>query len=218
MWVKRQERMLLEHGQTAQKTHSNPVIPAMKSFKNRRHCEGQREEGKKEKKKGRRRRKEGHKEGQAYTGVNERTFIAIKPDGVQRHLVGEIIWRFEKKGFKLVAMKLVQASEDLLKEHYISHRGQAFYPRLIKYMSSGPVVAMVWQGLEVVKAARTMIGETNPVDAKPGTIRGDFCIDIGMNVIHGSDSVESAQREISLWFEAKELTCWEDTAEHWIYE
>uniref|UniRef100_A0A803TYL9 Nucleoside diphosphate kinase n=1 Tax=Anolis carolinensis TaxID=28377 RepID=A0A803TYL9_ANOCA len=80
----------------------------------------------------------------------------------------------------------------------------------------GPI--LVWQGLEVVKAARTMIGETNPVDAKPGTIRGDFCIDIGMNVIHGSDSVESAQREISLWFEAKELTCWEDTAEHWIYE
>nr|XP_060642342.1 nucleoside diphosphate kinase 3 [Anolis sagrei ordinatus] len=154
----------------------------------------------------------------AYTGVNERTFLAIKPDGVQRHLVGEIIWRFEKKGFKLVAMKLVQASEDLLKEHYISLREHTFYPRLIKYMSSGPVVAMVWQGLEVVKAARTMIGETNPADAKPGTIRGDFCIDIGKNVIHGSDSVESAQREISLWFEPKELTCWEDTAEHWIYE
>ncbi|KAH0631862.1 hypothetical protein JD844_019745 [Phrynosoma platyrhinos] len=154
----------------------------------------------------------------AYTGVNERTFLAIKPDGVQRHLVGEIIWRFEKKGFKLVAMKLMQASEDLLKEHYISLRGLPFYTRLVKYMSSGPVVAMVWQGLEVVNTARTMIGETNPADSKPGTIRGDFCIEVGKNVIHGSDSVESAQREISLWFRTDELTCWEDSTEHWIYE
>ncbi|XP_061455251.1 nucleoside diphosphate kinase 3 isoform X2 [Rhineura floridana] len=154
----------------------------------------------------------------AYTGVNERTFLAIKPDGVQRHLVGEIIRRFEKKGFKLVAMKLMQASEDLLKEHYIALRERPFYSHLVKYMSSGPVVAMVWQGLEVVKMARVMIGETNPADSKPGTIRGDYCIEVGKNVIHGSDSVESAQREISLWFHTDELACWEDSAEHWLYE
>ncbi|XP_053222056.1 nucleoside diphosphate kinase 3 isoform X1 [Podarcis raffonei] len=154
----------------------------------------------------------------AFTGVNERTFLAIKPDGVQRHLVGEIIRRFEKKGFKLVAMKLMQASEDLLKEHYIALRERPFYNRLVKYMSSGPVVAMVWQGLEVVKTARVMIGETNPADSKPGTIRGDFCIEVGKNVIHGSDSVESAQREILLWFRTDELACWEDSADHWIYE
>ncbi|XP_053131981.1 nucleoside diphosphate kinase 3 [Hemicordylus capensis] len=154
----------------------------------------------------------------AYTGVHERTFLAIKPDGVQRHLIGDIIRRFEKKGFKLVAMKLMQASEDLLKEHYVALRERPFYNRLVKYMSSGPVVAMVWQGLEVVKTARTMIGETNPADSKPGTIRGDFCIEVGKNVIHGSDSAESAQREISLWFHTDELTCWEDSTEHWIYD
>ncbi|XP_075755091.1 nucleoside diphosphate kinase 3 isoform X2 [Pelodiscus sinensis] len=114
----------------------------------------------------------------AYTGVNELTFLAIKPDGVQRHLIGEIIRRFEKKGFKLVGMKLMQASEDLLKEHYIALHDRPFYSHLMKYMRSGPVVAMVWQGLDVVKTARAMIGETNPADSRPGTIRGDFCIDI----------------------------------------
>ncbi|KAL8175158.1 UNVERIFIED_CONTAM: Nucleoside diphosphate kinase 3 [Gekko kuhli] len=154
----------------------------------------------------------------AYTGVNERTFLAIKPDGVQRHLVGEIVRRFERKGFKLVALKLMQASEELLKEHYAEHQGRPFYIRLVKYMSSGPVVAMVWQGLDVVKTARMMIGETNPADSRPGTIRGDFCIEVGKNVVHGSDSVESAQREIGLWFRKDEMTCWEDSADHWIYE
>ncbi|XP_070617209.1 nucleoside diphosphate kinase 3 [Erythrolamprus reginae] len=155
----------------------------------------------------------------AFTGVNERTFLAIKPDGVQRHLVGEIIRRFEKKGFKLVAMKLMQASEELLKEHYFSLRERPFFSRLVKFMSSGPIVAMVWQGQEVVKTARMMIGETNPADSKPGTIRGDFCIEVDKNVIHGSDSVETAQREIALWFRSEELFCSsKDSKEHWIYE
>ncbi|XP_010148895.1 PREDICTED: nucleoside diphosphate kinase A-like [Eurypyga helias] len=117
---------------------------------------------------------------------------------------------------KLCAL-CVQASEELLKEHYIALRDRPFYSRLVKYMSSGPVVAMVWQGLDVVKTVRTMIGETNPADARPGTIRGDFCVEVSKNVIHGSDSVESAQQEISLWFRPEELTCWEDTTEHWIY-
>ncbi|XP_027745441.1 nucleoside diphosphate kinase 3 [Empidonax traillii] len=154
----------------------------------------------------------------ALGGINERTFVAIKPDGVQRHLVGEIIRRFERKGLQLVGMKLFQASEELLREHYVALRDRPFYGRLVKYMSSGPVVAMVWQGLDVVRTVRAMIGETNPAESRPGTIRGDFCVEVSKNVIHGSDSVESAQQEISLWFRPEELMCWEDSAQHWIYE
>ncbi|XP_075993116.1 nucleoside diphosphate kinase 3 isoform X2 [Genypterus blacodes] len=153
-----------------------------------------------------------------WTGINERTFIAVKPDGVQRRLVAEIMRRFEKKGFKLVGLKLVQASEDLLRQHYWALRSKPFFTRLISYMSSGPVVAMVWQGLDVVTTSRKMLGETNPADSLPGTIRGDFCVEVGRNVIHGSDSVESAQREISLWFQENELHCWEDNSSPWIYE
>uniref|UniRef100_A0A8C1KQ81 Nucleoside diphosphate kinase n=2 Tax=Cyprinus carpio TaxID=7962 RepID=A0A8C1KQ81_CYPCA len=123
----------------------------------------------------------------------ERTFIAVKPDGVQRGLIGEIVKRFEQKGFRLVAMKFLQASEDLLKQHYIDLKDRPFYPGLVKYMSSGPVAAMVWEGLNVVKTGRVMLGETNPADSKPGTIRGDFCIEVGRNIIHGSDSVDSAR-------------------------
>nr|XP_009007149.3 nucleoside diphosphate kinase 3 isoform X2 [Callithrix jacchus] len=113
----------------------------------------------------------------ACTGAHERTFLAVKPDGVQRRLVGEIVRRFERKGFKLVALKLVQASEELLREHYAELRERPFHGRLVKYMASGPVVAMVWQGLDVVRASRALIGATNPADAQPGTIRGDFCIE-----------------------------------------
>ncbi|XP_017540056.1 nucleoside diphosphate kinase 3 isoform X2 [Pygocentrus nattereri] len=153
----------------------------------------------------------------AWTGVNERTFIAVKPDGVQRRLVGEIIRRFERKGFKLVGMKFLQASEEQLMEHYWDLRGRPFYKGLVKYMSSGPIVAMVWQGLDVVKTSRRMLGETNPANSLPGTIRGDFCVEVGRNVIHGSDSVESAQREISLWFKEHELICWDESTEHWLY-
>ncbi|XP_030315557.1 nucleoside diphosphate kinase 3 isoform X2 [Calypte anna] len=153
----------------------------------------------------------------ACSGAGERTFVAIKPDGVQRHLVGEIIRRFERKGLQLVGLKLLQASEELLREHYIALRDRPFYSRLVQYMSSGPVVAMVWQGLDVVKTVRTMIGETNPAESLPGTIRGDFCVEVSKNVIHGSDSAESAGQEISLWFRPEELICWDDTAEHWLY-
>ncbi|XP_045397082.1 nucleoside diphosphate kinase 3 [Lemur catta] len=154
----------------------------------------------------------------ACAGVHERTFLAVKPDGVQRRLVGEVVRRFERKGFKLVALKLVQASEELLREHYAELRERPFYGRLVKYMGSGPVVAMVWQGLDVVRASRALIGATDPADALPGTIRGDFCVEVGKNVIHGSDSVESARREIALWFRAEELLCWEDSVGHWLHE
>uniref|UniRef100_A0A2K6PY55 Nucleoside diphosphate kinase n=1 Tax=Rhinopithecus roxellana TaxID=61622 RepID=A0A2K6PY55_RHIRO len=136
----------------------------------------------------------------------EHTFIAIKPDGVQWGLVGEIIKRFEQKRFHLVGLKFMQASEDLLKEHYIDLKDRPFFVGLVKYMHSGPVAAMVWEGLNVVKTGRVMLRETNPVDSKPGTIRGDFCIQIGRNIIHGSDSVESAEKEIGLWFHPEELT------------
>ncbi|XDV13390.1 hypothetical protein PO909_001805 [Leuciscus waleckii] len=152
-----------------------------------------------------------------WTGSNERTFIAVKPDGVQRRLVGEIVSRFERKGFKLVGMKFLQASEEQLRQHYRDLREKPFYGKLVKYMSSGPILAMVWQGHEVVKTARKMLGETNPADSLPGTIRGDFCVEVSRNVIHGSDSVESAQREISLWFEHHELICWEECSQNWIY-
>ncbi|KAJ8345406.1 hypothetical protein SKAU_G00295990 [Synaphobranchus kaupii] len=152
------------------------------------------------------------------TMTDERTFIAIKPDGVQRGLVGEIIKRFEQKGFKLVAMKFLQASEELLKEHYIDLKDRPFYAGLVQYMKSGPVVAMVWEGLNAVKTGRVMLGETNPADSKPGTIRGDFCIQVGRNIIHGSDGVESAKTEIKLWFTPEELVCYKSCAKDWIYE
>ncbi|CAK9798091.1 Nucleoside diphosphate kinase [Anthophora quadrimaculata] len=149
----------------------------------------------------------------------ERTFIMIKPDGVQRGLVGKIIQRFEDKGFKLVAMKMLWPSEDLLKKHYSDLASRPFFPNLVKYMSSGPVVPMVWEGLNAVKTGRFMLGETNPKDSAPGTIRGDFCIQVGRNIIHGSDSVESANKEIKLWFgEEKDVVDWASWAEKWIYE
>ncbi|KAK7918604.1 hypothetical protein WMY93_009888 [Mugilogobius chulae] len=132
----------------------------------------------------------------------ERTFIAIKPDGVQRGLIGEVIKRFEQKGFKLVGMKMLQT----------------LLPSLIAYMSSGPVVAMVWEGTGAVKTGRVMLGATNPADSAPGTIRGDFCIQVGKNVIHGSDSVESAEKEISLWFTPEELVTYKSCAFCWLYD
>ncbi|KAM8729302.1 nucleoside diphosphate kinase A1-like [Acanthopagrus latus] len=149
--------------------------------------------------------------------LKERTFIAIKPDGVQRGIIGEIIKRFEVKGFKLVGMKMMQASQDHLEKHYADLKGRPFFPTLIDYMSSGPVVAMVWEGKGVVKTGRVMLGETNPAESKPGTIRGDFCIDVSKNIIHGSDSVESANKEISLWFTDDELVSYTSCAFSWLY-
>ncbi|XP_063986371.1 nucleoside diphosphate kinase [Diachasmimorpha longicaudata] len=155
------------------------------------------------------------------TDNKERTFIMIKPDGVQRGLVGKIIQRFEDKGFKLVAMKMVWPSEELLKKHYADLAARPFFPGLVKYMSSGPVVPMVWEGLNAVKTGRVMLGETNPKDSAPGTIRGDFCIQVGRNIIHGSDSVDSAKHEIGLWFgedKKSDVIDWASWAEKWIYE
>merc|ERR1712018_859444 len=148
----------------------------------------------------------------------ERTFIMLKPDAVQRGLVGDIIKRFEAKGFKLVAMKMMHASKELLEEHYADLAKKPFFPGLVKYMNSGPVVPMVWEGNGVVKTGRVMLGETNPANSAPGTIRGDFCIDVGRNICHGSDAVESAKKEIALWFKDEELVKWDPVAETWVYE
>lgn len=148
----------------------------------------------------------------------ERTFLAVKPDGVQRGLVGDIISRFEAKGFTLVGLKLIKVSRALAEQHYGEHQEKPFFAGLVDFITSGPVVAMVWQGKGVVAAARKMIGATNPLNSEPGTIRGDYGIDIGRNIIHGSDAIETAQREIGLWFTAEELADWDSTLSTWIYE
>lgn len=148
----------------------------------------------------------------------ERTFIAIKPDGVQRGLSGEIIRRFETKGFKLVGLKLVHPTRELAEAHYAVHRERPFFAGLVDFITSGPVVAMVWEGDGVVAAARNLIGATNPLTSAPGTIRGDFGVNIGRNIIHGSDAVETAQSEIALWFKPEELVSWTPTITPWLYE
>lgn len=148
----------------------------------------------------------------------ERTFIAIKPDGVQRGLVGEIIRRFETKGFQLLGLKMMNVSKELAEEHYGVHRERPFFPGLVSFITSGPVIAMVWGGDGVVAAARKIIGATNPLTAEPGTIRGDFAANIGRNIIHGSDAIETAQREISLWFKEEEISPWQPAITPWVYE
>lgn len=149
---------------------------------------------------------------------NERTFIAIKPDGVQRGLISKILSRFEDRGFKLVGIKLVTPTENLLKQHYAEHVGKPFFPPMLSHMMSGPILATVWEGKDVVKQGRAILGATNPLNSAPGTIRGDFAIDMGRNVCHGSDSVESAEREINLWFKKEELVDWKLNQLGWIYE
>ncbi|MEA5619011.1 nucleoside-diphosphate kinase [Cronbergia sp. UHCC 0137] len=148
----------------------------------------------------------------------ERTFIAIKPDGVQRGLTGDIIRRFETKGFTLVGLKFMKVTKELAEQHYDVHRERPFFAGLVEFITSSPVVAMVWQGEGVVAAARKIIGATNPLTAEPGTIRGDFGINIGRNLIHGSDAQETAQREISLWFKDEELVTWEPHLTPWLRE
>ncbi|KAL1340843.1 hypothetical protein HN51_027300 [Arachis hypogaea] len=147
----------------------------------------------------------------------EQTFIMIKPDGVQRGLVGEIISRFEKKGFYLKGLKLITVDRPFAERHYSDLSAKPFFNGLVEYIISGPVVAMVWEGKGVVATGRKLIGATNPLASEPGTIRGDFAIDIGRNVIHGSDSVESATKEIALWFPEGPAN-WQSSLHSWIYE
>ncbi|MBW9140491.1 MAG: nucleoside-diphosphate kinase [Candidatus Aramenus sp.] len=137
--------------------------------------------------------------------VTQRTFVMIKPDGVKRKLVGEIISRIERKGLNIVAMKMVQISRERAEELYAEHKGKSFFPELISYITSGPVVCMVVEGDEAVAVMRKMIGATDPKEASPGTIRGDFALSKGENVIHASDSEEKARREMSIFFREEEI-------------
>ena len=147
----------------------------------------------------------------------ERTFLMVKPDGVQRNLIGEIVARFEKKGFNLVGAKLMMVSEELANEHYGEHKERPFFGELVDFITSGPVFAMVWEGEDVIAKARLMMGETNPAESAPGTIRGDYAVNVGQNIIHGSDSPESAKREIGLFFKEEELVDYEKTLDRWVY-
>ena len=146
----------------------------------------------------------------------ERSFIMVKPDGVQRGLVGDIVRRFEQKGFKLVGAKLLSVSTELAQSHYAEHKERPFFGELVNFITSSPVFAMVWEGPNVIGVARSMMGKTNPVDAPAGTIRGDYAVSVGMNIIHGSDSPESAAREIALWFSDAELVAYDKTIASWI--
>ena len=148
----------------------------------------------------------------------ERTYLMVKPDGVQRGLCGEIVSRFEKKGLKLVAMKLMVIPKETAEIHYGEHKGKKFFDSLISYITSGPVLAMVWEGENAVAVCRQMMGKTNPQESAPGTIRGDYGMQVGMNIIHGSDSVESAEREISIFFRPEELVSYDRTLDKWVYE
>lgn len=148
----------------------------------------------------------------------ERTFVMVKPDGVQRGLVGEVVSRLERKGLKIVAMKMLWIPKEMAENHYAEHKEKPFFSALVDYITSGPVVAMVVEGKNAIKVVRTLVGATNPVEAAPGTIRGDFGLDVGRNVVHASDSPQSAEREISLFFSDDEIVSWEKADEPWIYE
>ena len=149
----------------------------------------------------------------------ERTFVMVKPDGVQRGLIGEIISRFEDRGLKLVGGKFMQIDDELAREHYAEHIDRPFFEDLKSFITADPVFAMVWEGQDAVAQVRTMMGETDPADSAPGTIRGDFGLDLGRNVVHGSDTEPgSAEREIDLFFDDEELLDYERIDETWLYE
>lgn len=147
----------------------------------------------------------------------ETTYVMIKPDGVQRGLIAEILGRFERKGLKLVGLKSVVPSQETAEAHYEVHKERPFYPGLIKFVTSGPVVCMAWSGKDAITVARTLIGSTNGREATPGTIRGDFGMDMGFNMIHGSDAPETAAFELGLWF-PEGLMEWDQTITTWVYE
>lgn len=148
----------------------------------------------------------------------EKTLVLVKPDGVQRGLVGEIISRFERTGLKLVALKMLHMDREMAGKHYAIHQGKPFFEGLVSFITSSPLIAAVFEGTSAVEVVRKTMGATDPVKAAPGTIRGDLAVDIGRNVVHGSDSIENAQKEISLFFSAKEIVSYERQVEPWIRE
>jgi nucleoside-diphosphate kinase len=150
------------------------------------------------------------------TSTMQKTFIMVKPDGVQRGLIGEIVRRFEQKGLQLVGAKLMNVSKELAEKHYEEHKDKPFFGELVQFITSGPVFATVWQGNDAIAIARLMMGKTKPLDSQPGTIRGDFALTVTNNIIHGSDSPESAEREIALWFGDNTLVSYDKSINQWI--
>ena len=148
----------------------------------------------------------------------ERTLVLVKPDGVQRGLIGEIISRLEKRGLRLVAAKFIQVSQELAETHYAIHKDKPSYAGLIKYITSAPVMAMVWEGPNAVVAIRQTMGATRPTDAAPGSVRHDFALEVGRNLTHASDSVENGEKEVALWFKTAELVDWKRDMDQWIFE
>ena len=150
--------------------------------------------------------------------MTERTFAMVKPDGVQRGLVGEVVRRYEARGLKVVGLKFMQVPRTMAEEHYAEHRGKPFYAGLVEYITSGPVVAIALEGKNAVAVVRAVNGATKPWDAAPGTVRGDLALDIGRNVVHGSDSVDSAKRELAIYFDKDDLVEWTPANAKWIAE
>ena len=146
----------------------------------------------------------------------EQSFVAIKPDAIQRNLVGDIIGRFERKGLKIVALKLIRPSNKVISSHYGEHKQKPFYKDLVDFFSSGPIVAMVVEGENAINITRKLIGKTQPEDAEPGTIRGDYCFGKGRNLVHSSDCEESAISEIKLWFDEKDILSYDKTVDQWV--
>jgi nucleoside-diphosphate kinase len=148
----------------------------------------------------------------------ERTLVLVKPDGVQRGLIGETISRLERRGLRLVGAKFVSIGRDLAERHYAVHRGKPFYDGLIAYITSAPVMAMVWEGPKAIAAVRQTMGATRPLEAAPGSVRHDFGLEVGRNLTHASDSPETASEEVSLWFRPDELVSWSRDVDRWIFE
>jgi nucleoside-diphosphate kinase len=148
----------------------------------------------------------------------ERSLVLVKPDGVQRGLIGEVILRLERRGLHLVAAKFISVSDDLAKTHYAIHQGKPFFDGLIRYITSAPVMAMCWEGPNAINAIRQTMGATRPTEAAPGSIRHDFALEIGRNLTHASDTPENGQKEVALWFKPDELITWDRTIDRWVFE
>jgi nucleoside-diphosphate kinase len=148
----------------------------------------------------------------------EKTLVLVKPDGVQRGLIGEVIARLERRGLRLVGAKFLQVSQELAETHYAVHKGKPFYEKLIKYITSAPVMAMAWEGPNAVAAVRQTMGATRPTEAAPGSLRHDFGLEVGRNLTHGSDSVENGELEVALWFKPEELVSWSREVDRWVFE
>jgi len=148
----------------------------------------------------------------------ERSLVLVKPDGVQRGLIGEVIARLERRGLRLVASKFLNVSKDLAEKHYAEHKGKPFYNGLIEYITSAPVMAMVWEGSDAVAAIRQTMGATKPTEAAPGSLRHDFALQIGRNLTHASDKPERGEQEVALWFNENELISWQRDVDRWVFE